>query len=121
MNLSIYVLSWSSSSQMLLVWWMGGTILLFLLSVKSLKAPEKHISLVMPNSSSIGAMGRVPKLDKKIIKKRVKEFKRPQSYWKICVKVLFSFLIYMIMSSMHLQCYLRVDHMADILCFVPYG
>ncbi|KAJ0882398.1 hypothetical protein HanPSC8_Chr10g0409191 [Helianthus annuus] len=56
MNLSIYVLSWSSSSQMLLVWWMGGTILLFLLGVKSLKAPEEHISLVMPNSSSIGVM-----------------------------------------------------------------
>ncbi|KAI7756066.1 hypothetical protein M8C21_032467 [Ambrosia artemisiifolia] len=28
----------------------------------------------------------VPKLDKKIIKKRVKKFKRPQSDWKICVK-----------------------------------
>ncbi|MFS8008215.1 hypothetical protein Hanom_Chr14g01270081 [Helianthus anomalus] len=56
MNLSIYVLSWSNSSQMLLVWWMGGTILLFLLGVKSLKASEEHISLVMPNSSSIGAM-----------------------------------------------------------------
>ncbi|MFS8019097.1 hypothetical protein Hanom_Chr15g01399811 [Helianthus anomalus] len=41
---------------MLLVWWMGGTILLFLLGVKSLKAPEEHISLVMPISSSISAM-----------------------------------------------------------------
>ncbi|KVH94198.1 Ribosomal protein L32e [Cynara cardunculus var. scolymus] len=28
----------------------------------------------------------VPKLDKKIIKKRFKKFKRPQSDWKICVK-----------------------------------
>ncbi|KAI3801175.1 hypothetical protein L1987_29279 [Smallanthus sonchifolius] len=28
----------------------------------------------------------VPKLDKKIVKKRVKKFKRPQSDWKICVK-----------------------------------
>ncbi|MFS7913694.1 hypothetical protein Hanom_Chr02g00144671 [Helianthus anomalus] len=35
---------------------MGGTILLFLLGVKSLKAPEEHISLVMPNSSNIGVM-----------------------------------------------------------------
>ncbi|KAM0040100.1 hypothetical protein Hdeb2414_s0012g00389841 [Helianthus debilis subsp. tardiflorus] len=115
------MLVFNSSSQMLLVWWMGGTILLFLLGVKSLKAPEEHISLVMPNLSSISAMARVPKLDKKIIKKRVKEFKRPQSYWKICVNVLFSFLIYMIMSSMHLQCYLRVDHTPNISCFVPYG
>ncbi|KAL7608566.1 hypothetical protein Lser_V15G10046 [Lactuca serriola] len=30
----------------------------------------------------------IPKLDKKIIKKRVKKFKRPHSDWKICVKVL---------------------------------
>ncbi|KVI03781.1 Ribosomal protein L32e [Cynara cardunculus var. scolymus] len=28
----------------------------------------------------------VPKLDKKIVKKRVKKFKRPHSDWKICVK-----------------------------------
>ncbi|MFS7973764.1 hypothetical protein Hanom_Chr09g00860511 [Helianthus anomalus] len=56
MNLSIYVLSWSSSLQMLLVWWMGGTILLFLLGVKSLKVPEEHISLVMPNSSRCDGM-----------------------------------------------------------------
>lgn len=35
----------------------------------------------------------VPKLDKKIVKKRVKKFKRPQSDWKICVKVHFACLI----------------------------
>lgn len=31
----------------------------------------------------------VPKLDKKIVKKRVKKFKRTQSDWKISVKVIF--------------------------------
>ena len=29
----------------------------------------------------------VPKLDKKIVKKRVKKFKRPYNDWKICVMV----------------------------------
>ncbi|KAL7614815.1 hypothetical protein Lser_V15G09452 [Lactuca serriola] len=35
---------------------------------------------------SISLLMTIPKLDKKIVKKMVKKFKRPHSDWKICVK-----------------------------------
>ncbi|KAF5785008.1 hypothetical protein HanXRQr2_Chr10g0423521 [Helianthus annuus] len=92
MNLSIYVLSWSSSSQMLLVWWMGGTILLFLLGVKSLKAPEEHISLVMPNSSSIVIRGECLSLTKRSLRSGSRNSRGPKVTGKYVIRNIFAML-----------------------------
>ena len=45
----------------------------------------------------------VPLLTKKIVKKRVKKFKRPQSDWKISVKVWFLF-VHLYMQILKIRC-----------------